>query len=139
MRQNGVRSNVRFPTGASGMKKGGSAKKKKKHEDDELKELAESFNSGKLHEKLSKVQLELIEGLKKLAIYGSKSDKSRMLPRFIEQLKTHISPDKRRTAFDNLANVGILSYDEPTELIKSEIPRIFQIVSLARFKCTFPL
>ena len=29
MRQNGVRSNVRFPTGASGMKKGGSAKKKK--------------------------------------------------------------------------------------------------------------
>ena len=30
MRQNGVRSNVRFPTGASGMKKGGSAKKKKK-------------------------------------------------------------------------------------------------------------
>ena len=27
MRQNGVRSNVRFPTGASGMKKGGSAKK----------------------------------------------------------------------------------------------------------------
>ena len=30
MRQNGVRSGVRFPTGASGMKKGGSAKKKKK-------------------------------------------------------------------------------------------------------------
>ena len=30
MRQNGVRSNVRFPTGASGTKKGGSAKKKKK-------------------------------------------------------------------------------------------------------------
>ena len=29
MRQNGIRSNVRFPTGASGMKKGGSAKKKK--------------------------------------------------------------------------------------------------------------
>ena len=29
MRQNGVRSNVRFPSGASGMKKGGSAKKKK--------------------------------------------------------------------------------------------------------------
>ena len=29
MRQNGVRSDVRFPTGASGMKKGGSAKKKK--------------------------------------------------------------------------------------------------------------
>ena len=29
MRQNGVRSNVRFPTGASGMKKGGSAKKRK--------------------------------------------------------------------------------------------------------------
>jgi len=29
MRQNGVRSSVRFPTGASGMKKGGSAKKKK--------------------------------------------------------------------------------------------------------------
>ena len=28
MRQNGVRSDVRFPTGASGMKKGGSAKKK---------------------------------------------------------------------------------------------------------------
>jgi len=27
MRQNGVRSNVRFPTGASGMKKGGKAKK----------------------------------------------------------------------------------------------------------------
>ena len=45
--------------------------------------------------------------------------------RFIEQLKTHINPDKRRTAFDNLANVGILSYDEPTELIKSEIPRVF--------------
>ena len=49
-----------------------SAKKKKKHEDDELKELAESFNSGKLHENLSKGQLELIEGLKKLAIYGYK-------------------------------------------------------------------
>ena len=29
MRQNGVRSDVRFPTGASGMKKGGSVKKKK--------------------------------------------------------------------------------------------------------------
>ena len=29
MRQNGIRSNVRFPTGASGMKKGGSAKKKR--------------------------------------------------------------------------------------------------------------
>ena len=29
MRQNGIRSDVRFPTGASGMKKGGSAKKKK--------------------------------------------------------------------------------------------------------------
>ena len=29
MRQNGVRSDVRFPTGTSGMKKGGSAKKKK--------------------------------------------------------------------------------------------------------------
>ena len=29
MRQNGVRSDVRFPTGAAGMKKGGSAKKKK--------------------------------------------------------------------------------------------------------------
>ena len=29
MRQNGIRSNVRFPTGASGMKKGGSTKKKK--------------------------------------------------------------------------------------------------------------
>ena len=28
MRQNGVRSDVRFPTGASGMKKGGSAKRK---------------------------------------------------------------------------------------------------------------
>ena len=28
MRQNGVRSDVRFPTGASGMKKGGSVKKK---------------------------------------------------------------------------------------------------------------
>ena len=27
MRQNGVRSNVRFPTGASGMKKGGKANK----------------------------------------------------------------------------------------------------------------
>ena len=27
MRQNGIRSNVRFPTGASGMKKGGKAKK----------------------------------------------------------------------------------------------------------------
>ncbi len=27
MRQNGVRSDVRFPTGASGMKKGGKAKK----------------------------------------------------------------------------------------------------------------
>ena len=27
MRQNGLRSNVRFPTGASGMKKGGKAKK----------------------------------------------------------------------------------------------------------------
>ena len=27
MRQNGVRSNVRFPTGASGMKKGAKAKK----------------------------------------------------------------------------------------------------------------
>ena len=27
MRQNGVRSNVRFPTGASGMKKGGKSKK----------------------------------------------------------------------------------------------------------------
>ena len=27
MRQNGVRSNVRFPTGSSGMKKGGKAKK----------------------------------------------------------------------------------------------------------------
>ena len=27
MRQNGVRSNVRFPTGAYGMKKGGKAKK----------------------------------------------------------------------------------------------------------------
>ena len=27
MRQNGVRSNVRFPTGASGMKKGGKVKK----------------------------------------------------------------------------------------------------------------
>ena len=27
MRQNGVRSNVRFPTGAPGMKKGGKAKK----------------------------------------------------------------------------------------------------------------
>ena len=99
--------------------------KKKKHENDELNELAESFNSGKLHENLSKGQLELIEGLKKLAIYGSKSDKSPILLRFIDQLKTHISPDKRRTAFDNLANVGILSYDEPTELIKSEIPRVF--------------
>ena len=30
MRQNGIRSDVRFPTGAAGMKKGGSAKKKKK-------------------------------------------------------------------------------------------------------------
>ena len=29
MRQNGVRSNVRFPYGSSGMKKGGSVKKKK--------------------------------------------------------------------------------------------------------------
>ena len=29
MRQNGIRSNVRFPTGASGMTQGGSAKKKK--------------------------------------------------------------------------------------------------------------
>jgi len=29
MRQNGVRSNVRFPYGSSGMKKGGSAKKNK--------------------------------------------------------------------------------------------------------------
>ena len=29
MRQNGVRSDVRFPTGAAGMKKGGSAKKEK--------------------------------------------------------------------------------------------------------------
>ena len=29
MRQNGVRSNVRFPYGSKGMKKGGSAKKKK--------------------------------------------------------------------------------------------------------------
>jgi hypothetical protein len=29
MRQNGIRSDVRFPTGAAGMKKGGSAKKKK--------------------------------------------------------------------------------------------------------------
>ena len=29
MRQNGVRSNVIFPTGASGLKKGGSVKKKK--------------------------------------------------------------------------------------------------------------
>ena len=28
MRQNGVRSNVRFPYGSSGMKKGGSVKKK---------------------------------------------------------------------------------------------------------------
>ena len=27
MRQNGIRSNVRFPTGASGMKKGDKAKK----------------------------------------------------------------------------------------------------------------
>ena len=27
MRQNGVRSNVRFPTGTSGMKKGGKVKK----------------------------------------------------------------------------------------------------------------
>ena len=33
MRQNGVRSNVRFPTGASGMKKGGSAKKKQGYKD----------------------------------------------------------------------------------------------------------
>ena len=30
MRQNGVRSNVRFPYGSQGLKKGGSAKKKKK-------------------------------------------------------------------------------------------------------------
>ena len=30
MRQNGVRSNVRFPYGESGMKKGGKVKKKKK-------------------------------------------------------------------------------------------------------------
>ena len=29
MRQNGVRSNVRFPYGSQGLKKGGSAKKKK--------------------------------------------------------------------------------------------------------------
>ena len=29
MRQNGVRSNVRFPYGSSGMKKGGSVKRKK--------------------------------------------------------------------------------------------------------------
>ena len=29
MRQNGVRSNVRFPYGSSGMKKGGKVKKKK--------------------------------------------------------------------------------------------------------------
>ena len=29
MRQNGVRSDVRFPTGASGMKKGGSKLKRK--------------------------------------------------------------------------------------------------------------
>ena len=30
MRQNGVRSDVRFPTGASGMKKGGKVKKNTK-------------------------------------------------------------------------------------------------------------
>ena len=30
MRHNGVRSNVRFPYGSSGMKKGGSVKKRKK-------------------------------------------------------------------------------------------------------------
>ena len=102
-----------------------STKKKKQRENDELEELAESFNSGKLHKNLSKRQLELIEGLKKLAIYGSKSDKSPILLRFIEQLKIHKNPDKRRTAFDNLANVGILSHNEPTELIKSDIPRIF--------------
>ena len=33
MRQNGVRSNVRFPYGSSGMKKGGSAKKKQGYTD----------------------------------------------------------------------------------------------------------
>ena len=33
MRQNGVRSNVRFPTGASGMKKGGRVKKKQGYKD----------------------------------------------------------------------------------------------------------
>ena len=34
MRKNGIRANVRFPTGASGMKKGGSAKKKKQGDKD---------------------------------------------------------------------------------------------------------
>ncbi len=35
MRQNGVRSNVRFPTGASGMKKGGKKKQGYKDRKDE--------------------------------------------------------------------------------------------------------
>ena len=33
MRQNGVRSNVRFPYGSSGMKKGGKVKKKQGYKD----------------------------------------------------------------------------------------------------------
>jgi len=100
-------------------------KTKKLRETEEINQLGSYLNAGELPSTLSKGQLDLIKKLKTLAVFGSKAEKPANMLRLIDELKTYKNTDKQRIAFDHLANVGVLSYDKPVELIRNEIVEEF--------------
>ena len=64
MRQNGVRSPVRFPYGSSGMKKGGSVKKKKQgYKDRKDESIAMRIRRKELKNNLKIQEMSLMENL----------------------------------------------------------------------------
>ena len=71
MRQNGQRSNVRFPYGSEGMKKGGSAKKKKQG----YKDIKDESIAMRIRKKRTKKQLRASAN-ESYGKFGSKAKKS---------------------------------------------------------------
>ena len=70
MRQNGVRSNVRFPYGSEGMKKGGRVKKKQGYKDRK-----DESNAMRIKKKRTKKQLRASAN-ESYGKFGSKAKKS---------------------------------------------------------------
>jgi hypothetical protein len=83
MRQNGVRSNVRFPTGASGMKKGGKAKKQG------YKDRKDESIAMRIKKKRTKKQLRASAD-DSYGKFGSKAKKSGKINRLFKKIKNFI-------------------------------------------------